>query len=147
MGGDITESHIFACAIQVGQQLGKILFLQQNGWTVFNPFLTKASLILGLQPLIFSFLSEVAFNLCNFRFLVVETEFAVKLLQEYIKHRINLVLTDTIEFFLNVEQHTFGRHTTCFLNVSLQLKVIAGLIGKDVGTLTTIHSQFILQDV
>ena len=75
-------------------------------------------MIFIFEELVSTLRGEITFYLGNLGFLVIETEFAVELLQENIEHRINAVLRHTVEFLLNVEQHCFGRDSAGICNVS-----------------------------
>ena len=147
LSSDIALCLCFADTFHLCKEFGEILFLQQDRRTVFDPLLAKASFILRLQPFVFPLLGEVTFYLSNLRLLVIEAEFAVELLQKDIEHRVNLSLTYAIKFLLYIEQYAFRRDSTCFLNVTLQFKIVTCFIGKNVSALATIHFQLVFEDI
>ena len=145
--GDVALCLCFANTFHLGKELGKVLFLQKDRRTVFNPLLPEASFILRFQPFVLAFSSKVTFYLCNLRFLVIKAEFAVELLQEDIEHGVNLSLTYAIKLLLNVEQYAFCRNTTSFLNITLQFKIITCFLGKNISALTTFNFQLVFEDI
>ena len=147
LSSDIALCLCFADTFHLCKEFGEILFLQQDRWTVFNPLFAKAGFILRLQPFVLTFFCKVTFYLSNLRLLVIKAEFAVELFQEDIQHRVYLALSYAIKFLLYVEQYAFCRDPACFLDVTLQFKIITSLVCKDVCTLAAINHKFVFKNV
>ena len=137
----------FVSTFEFSHHLCQFLEVEQNGLAVVFPRLSKALLIHFFEMLVLTLIIEVAFDFCDFRFLIVVTKLLIEYLQEDSEHRVAGILTDAIEQLLDIKQSTLSRHFAGLLNQSLQFKIVGRFLCKEIATETALNLIFVFKNI